>query len=470
MVSRIRSAPTSVLNGGNNSNSNATTNVAHRGKTIMTSPRPLFLGVVACLVLLWIGLGVVTLEYLPSSASTSTSGLMLRGDGQQQPKPNAMELLQGQDCPPLASPSKRKPEFIYSLRNPMNDAPFQILHTVTTRFMIGQPHQPILARARYLLMETFCWPTVKYQTRQNFYWIVLVDPRLDNAVIQDIQTLLTSSLGGGDIHFPSQNAFLVLTDNPAWAADGVGVPNVTSYGVGLQELAREYQDGNVDILSGNTYHLMKALEVLEGPPDTRNKKKKNAAAVTDTASKPVLMIETLLDADDGLNNHGIEWIQDLAIEHATHQQEQLEAVVETPNLNSTWWVLCGTDHIEWHNRDIYKLSNNQYEKMGLTAGITGIRHAPLYCASAGYTRVGLTIPLKTESTTKQDESNINPSSAMLFPQEAYSNHALAVDFPFCNQTYMSGCLRREFNGKPYILKSRSITSDSMDHMNPKRSE
>jgi hypothetical protein len=253
---------------------------------------------------------------------------------------------------------------------------------------------------------------------------------------------------------------LVLTENAAWAADGVGVPNVTSYGVGLQELAREYRDGSVVILSGNTYHLTNALALLEGSSDGNKKHK------THVQDKPILMIETLLDADDGLNNHGIEWIQDLAIAHATQQQKQLESFAESPTLNSTWWILCGTDHIEWHNRDIYKMTNSAYQTMGLTAGITGIRHAPQFCASAGYTRVGLTRAASNEATLE----NIGNNATVLFPQRAYSNHALAMSFPFCNVTHMSKCLRREFEGKPYILKSRSITSDSMDHLNPKSNE
>ncbi|KAG7352658.1 putative rhamnosyl transferase [Nitzschia inconspicua] len=471
VASRVRTVstlgPKSVMNG-----SNGVINAVRK-----VSPRSLYLIVVASVVTIWMGLVVVTLEYLPSPSSTSSSTssasslLKLRGfNNHQQQLSREMSLQTFTDCPPTPSEAIRKPEFTYSLRNPLSPSPFNILHTVTTRFMIGQPHQPILAHARYLLMETFCWPTMKYQTRQNFFWIVLVDPRLDPQIIQNIQTLLTASVpvdnqtAATDVHFPSQNAFLVLTDNAAWAADGVGVPNVTSYGVGLQELAREYRDGNVDILSGNTYHLMNALELLDGSSTDSTRHLKNSAG----NQKPILMIETLLDADDGLNNQGIEWIQNMAIEHATRQQEQLAATGDSPTLNSTWWVLCGTDHIEWHNRDIYKLTNSQYETMGLTAGVTGIRHAPLYCTSAGYTRVGSTLPGNGRKT--EDERSGDNHTSILFPLDAYSNHALAVSFPFCNATHMSGCLRREFDGKPYILKSRSITSDSMDHMNPKQSD
>ena len=104
----------------------------------------------------------------------------------------------------------------FDLDHPPPFSSLQVIHTVQTRFMVGQPNQPILARARFMLFETFCFPTMRYQTSQNFYWIVLVDPRLQEDILNDMQTLLKNM----------PNAFLVLTSNTTWAADGVGVPNV----------------------------------------------------------------------------------------------------------------------------------------------------------------------------------------------------------------------------------------------------
>jgi hypothetical protein len=147
-------------------------------------------------------------------------------------------------------------------------------------------------------------------------------------------------------------------------------------------------------------------------------------------------------------------------------------------LNNTWWLLCGTDHIEWHNRDVYRLTDKQYEQNGLAGGIVGWRHAPQYCASAGFTRVGLT-----------SERSSKDGAPLAFPKRAYSNHALATEeFDRCvgdseretandssaktnantnaNTTAdpWSQCFRRDFAGKPFCLKGRTVTSDSMDHM------
>ena len=242
---------------------------------------------------------------------------------------------------------------------------------------------------------------------------------------------------------------------------------MTSYGAGFEEIARGVRDGTVKLLAGNATRLIQTLEEdIEKRPSKKD-------ADGNKIDLPLLLIETMLDADDGLNNQAIKLIQDLAVSHAQQQQKERETdnTNVQPTLNSTWWLLCGTDHIEWHNRDIYRVSEKDYKQNGLSGGIIGLRHAPQYCASAGFTRVGLTM------------ERSNPQSApIVFPQIAYSNHALATEkFDLCsktnanikndenaqingNVTRWSHCFRRDFEGVPFVLKGRTITSDSMDHM------
>jgi hypothetical protein len=355
-----------------------------------------------------------------------------------------------------------------------------IIHTVLTRFMVGQASQYTLADARYLLFETFCYPTMKYQTNQNFYWLILVDPGLDQRILDKMTTLLQT--------MPTQNAFMVMTNNTSWASDGIGVENATSYGVELRTVAEEFEKGTVDIVTGNTTCLQQVLHQMDGTDNNNNNSNNNNNQQSTTSPKPIIMaISTLLDADDGLNNHGVEWIQKIAWQRVKEQQHYLSSITSTTsstttttttyttatsmNLNNTWWFLCGTDHIEWHNRDIFRLSNEEYAKTGLSSGLVGIRSNPYFCTSAGFTRIGLT----------------QPPTTMTFPQEAYSNHALAFYFPPCtvaeeekeqeeynydyattwqNSSVLSRCWRREFPGRPFIVKSRTIGSDSMDNMSP----
>jgi hypothetical protein len=312
--------------------------------------------------------------------------------------------------------------------DPPPDFPFEVIHTVHTRFMVGQPNQPILARARYLLFATFCYPTMRYQTSQNFYWIVLADPRLDKSILDDLRNLL----------LPMPNAYLVLTSNITWIADGVGVPDVTTYGVGLQEIAEEYRTNNLTVSTGNVDRLKQF--------DLFRRRKGGDSSI-------ILKMETNLDADDGLHKKAIELMQTVAVEHAKFQQNLLgnQTVL---SLESTWWLFGASDQIEWHNRDIYTMTPGDYASNGISSGLAARRKNPTYPPSAGWTRVGtLQAPVRT----------------IHFPLNAYTNHG-AIDetqIPRCGGTRtFAGCNARKFPGFPLVMRTRSVTSDSMDHLDP----
>ena len=498
-------------------------------------------------LVVWVGLSVYLTVYylLPASSEATTTNSNMH---------NNMIYM---DCsslspPPLDGGSEMQLQnnLLYRPPPPITTPPpppFHIFHTVTSRFMVGQPDQPTLARARYELFETFCFPTVVHQTRQDFFWFVLVDPRIDEQVLADIEQLL-SQQPQQQQQQQRQNAFMILTQNPVWAADGVGVPGVDSYGVSLQELAREYEAGRVEIRTGNTTLLLQALDVIEDRLGHQNRNRKPISKprqwtdsnneVDESSSSLIVLIETLLDADDGLHTSGIQRIQDEAVQHSMRQLELMDANsndiivhgdhgIEQPtiSLNSTWWLMCGIDHIEWHNRDIYQMTKKEYEERGLSSGITGIRHAPVYCASAGYTRIGLTRPVAVrrdqhddDTAAKVDGDKNETTALLLFPRVAYSNHALTADFPVCNdgldlhgredavmenkildrllffmpsvtakkegsssssnnnninnknEIIVSKCFRRVFPNLPFVLKSRTITSDSMDHISVKQKD
>ena len=130
----------------------------------------------------------------------------------------------------------------------------------------------------------------------------------------------------------SENAYMILTTNSSWVADGIGVPGVSTYGIELVDLARMIvnQKDEFDLSTnfrretGNVQYLKQLVEHLDPSKEgvTSNKKK-------------ILKLETLLDADDGLHNRGIEMIQQNSIEYARQQP-----LASHPTLNSTWWHFC----------------------------------------------------------------------------------------------------------------------------------
>ena len=82
---------------------------------------------------------------------------------------------------------------------------------------------------------------------------------------------------------------------------------MTSYGAGFEEIARGVRDGTVKLLAGNATRLIQTLEEdIEKRPSKKD-------ADGNKIDLPLLLIETMLDADDGLNNQAIKLIQDLAV-------------------------------------------------------------------------------------------------------------------------------------------------------------
>ena len=57
-------------------------------------------------------------------------------------------------------------------------------------------------------------------------------------------------------------------------------------------------------------------------------------------------------------------------------------------------------------------------------------------------------------------------AVMSFPSEALANHALIFSFPKCSSDIVFACWKREFPQTPLVLKTRTVTSDSLDHLNP----
>eukprot|EP00536_Pseudo-nitzschia_multiseries_P010672 jgi/Psemu1/67533/estExt_Genemark1.C_3340034 len=355
------------------------------------------------------------------------------------------------------------PKYTGSLNHPTDpDAPYDLVHSVLTRFMVGQgpkegtSNKYELTKAHFHLFKTFTWPSIKFQTRQNFFWIVLMDPSLDKGIINDTKELMSKK------HFPEENAYLVMTDNIKWSEDGVGVPSADRNGIGIPPIAEAFKNGNIEILTGNKDYLLRVLDMVEG-----TEKQKPAATNADAEpksapNKPIMFIETNLDADDALHNSGVEWTQKTALEQSIYQRkEQLKA---NPNaridLESTWWWLCGEDYIEWHNREVYRISADDFSSVGISSGLVGLRRKPHYCRSSGFSRVGIT----TRGTEKE------------FPREAHHNHSYMYVFAQCKappptdvvEENFNRCWRREYRleESAFSVNGRAITSDSMDHMNP----
>jgi hypothetical protein len=162
-------------------------------------------------------------------------------------------------------------------------------------------------------------------------------------------------------------------------------------------------------------------------------------------------MDTLLDADDGFHKWTIDEMQSEAIAH-THQIER-SAVIKTYTTSNTWWVFCVQNHIEWHNRDIILKQQNPDLELG--PGIIGIREGEgKICTSAGVTRVALI----------QQTPSMKPKDTRFPKQAARRHHQFSTKYDKCGQDKVRHCWKRLFLDFLAVIKSRSISSNSMDHM------
>jgi hypothetical protein len=225
-------------------------------------------------------------------------------------------------APPGLASKPRELIDIASALDSSSAAEWPLVHIVHTRFMQEQSQLHALAWARLGLFEVFCLPTMIQQTSQRFVWILQADPNLDAAIMNRLKALLK----------PYPNFFLVLS-NKNFRINRK-FPGAWRGGAEAQELRR------VNILTGSRILLEQVM--------------------ADSESKHVL--ETRLDADDGLH-----------IDLINHLQERAIARFQQPNIRWTYW--CTRRHIEWHWMDDPNFAHGvltgiKHDKLCITPGIT----------------------------------------------------------------------------------------------------
>ncbi len=206
-----------------------------------------------------------------------------------------------------------------------------LLHIVNTRFMQEQGHLVHLARARLKLFETFCLPTMQHQTSRRFLWIIKTDPKLDIEIRNNLVTLLQ----------PHDNFFLVASNQ--------------NYGIQAEGSWRDAREGT-DVLSSRIY--TGNVTTLQRAHDLRS-------------AKPIL--ETRLDADDGIHKLYLQYIQYSAMKFLVQDEKR-------------WLYWCSRRHLEWYvsvSKKEGMVNPVQHEKLCITPGITvgynvGVDQVPQY--------------------------------------------------------------------------------------------
>jgi hypothetical protein len=374
----------------------------------------------------------------------------------------------------------------YTIENPPV-ALYDILHGVFTPFSIGRlPPSPKLSyntsqtmeqnralfdRARFRLFQTFCSTSMRYQTSTNAFWIIVVDEFIGLDIMNDLSTLLLleSSQGMDGNNTPTKSAttpFLVAVPSVAL------YPPESSISFGWYDMIREYGNGNLNIVTGDKEKLIQALELmkyhsLEQPMSSFR------------SQKPHLLLETRLDVDFGIHKNGIEWIQDAVLRHAQEQERRSNSWKwswdRTSVTSPSWWYLCGTEHLEWHNPDIYLLRKRLFTELGISTGRTGLRVRPHVCAMGGLTRVG--VLSKSLLSTDMHIPNV---SQELLTNETVDMYGFLEKLPPCGNSrhstnngisstplHLESCLIRTFSESPLVIQARGGPAmDGNRPMNP----
>jgi len=217
---------------------------------------------------------------------------------------------------------KTVPESSREIRRKDSENNSQLIHIVNTRFMQEQAHLVHLAEARLLLFEAFCLPTMISQTIQpnqedvdsgnanfKFLWIIKTDPNLDPKMIEKLADMLR----------PYPNFFLVGSRHNF----GIGKKQPGSWRGG---------EAGADVVSPEANIYTGDKRLLEEAHENRERK---------------IVLETRLDADDGLPSHYLKKIQTKAISVLGNAAEKEKGTPGTP-ARAKWTIWCMSESISWY--------------------------------------------------------------------------------------------------------------------------
>ena len=294
----------------------------------------------------------------------------------------------------------------------------EIVHIVYTRFMQFQPDLLELGRARLETFRTFCLPTMVHQTSSNFLWIIHADPELNPQIkgaLIDIISPYSNFLLVGSNSFPSNfrkttGADLVSDPSKLWSGD-----------ISLARMGYK-------------------------------------------ASLIWPVLETRLDADDGLHNYFVELVQKEAVlslgakcnhengeKHQidklrTHdwQQQSISSTETFPDstVEGQWKMYCAFTSMEWQPLNPFPHDDSFADPNEAYGSVVGV--ATPYCQTPGLT--------------------IGYCPDMPFTDIPNApHHKLLQTVPECpDGEYLSSkCVKRLKMLSPASIRARTVTSHGM---------
>jgi hypothetical protein len=253
--------------------------------------------------------------------------------------------------------------------------------------MQGQPELLALGGSRMELFKTFCLPTMANQTTTDFLWFILVDPHLHPTLMDELKRLVA----------PYPHFFVVRK---------------VSFDIDLEDL-------NLSLVESGDKNLL-------------------VRAARESRSK--VLVETRLDADDGLANVLLDHMQKSAVENFRGWNASAN--------EQGWMVECIRYHLEWH----YDMHSNETKDQ---SGWLNMEKTPSFCVTPGLTLA---------QAPGSNRTNFNTVGA---------HDKIVGRYSRCHDEQRTSCFRmmNELNEtQPSAIRSRTPASSFMRGVGVKKKE
>jgi hypothetical protein len=387
--------------------------------------------------------------------------------------------------PPASDRHHSKPESEEPVvRQAQPPHPRELIHIVHTRFMQHQGNLTTLGVARLKQFLAFCLPTMVHQTTQDFLWIIKVDPLLEtnsesrSKVLEPLLEAIEGQENKNVYVVASNYNFNVEGHVGSWRDGQEGEELVWFNSTSKATPTNGKAPSLAKVYTGDMATLKRAYDLREALP----------------------VLETRLDADDGLSRKYLERVQKIALDRfvgplptersdnvkqTAHHNPEAESysdgsrhqnvTLSQPSPKPQWLYWCSLTQIEWHSekysytkttgsQDMWELRNNEkkyYGNSSLGYIVPIANHN--FCITPGLT-VGYGVGVAVESVPRFQHTSLFPS--------------LGDKYKLCHseedqlRPHKGPCL--ECMGKPQkskegkksysieTIRSRTLTSAGMD--------
>ena len=275
-----------------------------------------------------------------------------------------------------------------------------------------------------------------------FLWIIKIDPNLDKSVLHELQQVLE----------PVKHFTIVVGSN-------------TNFGIGVKAGGWRGGEAGQDILDAfdNGYNYFPANEdayqIIRRAHEARNHR---------------VVLETRIDADDGVNVEYFATLHDVAIRHLVDpaiseyvenpkeedDDESSEDEQPPPNLGTAKWLYwCPNTHVQW---------NPSSSSTSDTPGLLQVFQMPMTCVTAGLT-LGFAIGSKEEDVPRYPHTKIYWEIVVNHNNKDKKNMTLAEtnetsDIHDCGLYPSSNCAVFVQEPRVSAFRTRAMTSAGMHNI------